>query len=187
MSRLACLLADPADPFTDTVAIELSEVFPSVRVLTREEAVPPCSLLVADLDYAAAPREGERRIGYAREERTAPFPVLRRPFPITELRRLLTAPPGERGLTPSADFRTVTLGGETVSLTEREAVLLRLLYEAKGAPVARIRLARAAFPEAEDPSGSLSVYIHYLRKKLERSGKRLLHAHRGGGYSLLID
>lgn len=184
MSRLACLLADREDPFTQTLAIELSDVFETVRVLAREEEVPPCSLLVADLDYAVPPGVGERRIGYTREGREAPFPVLGRPFPIGDLRRLLASPEEAGALAPSADFRTLTLDGETVSLTEREAQLFRLLYEADGAPVSREALARALFPEAEDAEGSLTVYIHYLRKKLERNGKRRLHAHRGGGYSL---
>ena len=186
MSRLACLLADLGDPFTATVEIELSEVFEAVRVLARDEEVPPCSLLVTDLDYAAPPSRGERRIGYTREDKSAPFPVLRRPFRIAELRHLLALPEEEGPLAPSADFRTLTLDGETVTLTEREAQLLRLLYEAGGEPVSRRALSLALFPEAEDADGSLTVYIHYLRKKLERNGKRRLLAHRGGGYSLLL-
>ena len=186
MNRLACLLADPRDPFTGMLEIELSDVFSSVRVLSREDEVPPCSLLVIDLDYATPPTVGERRIGYTRGGTKAPFPVLDRPFRIGELRRLLASPEDEAPLTPSADFRTLTLDGETVALTEREAHLFRLLYEAGGAPLARRELALALFPEAEDADGSLTVYIHYLRKKLERNGKRRLLAHRGGGYSLLL-
>ncbi len=186
MRRLACLLADRHDPFTGTVETELSDVFAAVRVLSRGEEVPPCSLLVTDLDYAAPPLVGERRIGYTREGATAPFPVLHRPFRIGELRRLLTSAEEGSPLTPSADFRTLLLEGETVTLTEREAHLFRLLYEADGAPVPRGVLALALFPGAEDADGSLSVYIHYLRKKLERNGKRRLLAHRGGGYSLLL-
>lgn len=186
MKRLACLLADRGDPFTETLEIELSDVFETVRVLARDEEAPPCSLLVADLDYALPSSRGERRIGYTREGREAPFPVLERPFRMAELRRLLTASEDEGVLAPSADFRTLTLDGVTLSLTEREAQLFRLLYEADGAPVSRDTLARALFPEAENADGSLTVYIHYLRKKLERNGKRRLRAHRGGGYSLLL-
>lgn len=184
MNRLACLLADREDPFTQTLEVELSDVFESVRVIAQGGEIPPCSLLVIDLDLAAPPAEGERRIGFTRGGASAPFPVLVRPFPIADLRRLLTSPAEEGALVPSADFRTLMLDGETVTLTEREAQLLRLLYEADGAPVSRETLAHALFPDAEDADGSLTVYIHYLRKKLERNGKRRLRAHRTGGYSL---
>lgn len=182
MTGLACLLADRSDPFTETVLLELRAVFSHVRLLARGEAVPPSSLLVCDLDYATAEEGGaERRIGYSRVLACE----LRRPFRMEELRRLLTGTGAP--LLPSADFRTVTVEGETVALTEREAALLALLFRANGAPVAREVLARAVFREAEDAEGSLTVYIHYLRKKLERNGKRRILAHRGGGYSLLTD
>lgn len=182
MSGLACLLADRSDPFTETVLLELRAVFSHVRLLARGEEIPPCRLLVLDLDYATA--EGESAvscIGYSRTGKGE----LRRPFRMEELRRLLTGAP-TAALLPSADFRTVTVEGETVALTEREAALFALLHRAGGAPVDRATLA-SVFEGAEDAEGSLSVYIHYLRKKLERNGKRRILAHRGGGYSLLTD
>ena len=182
MTGLACLLADPRDPFTETLLLELRAHFPQVRLLARGEEVPPCHLLLLDLDHATVPgADAALRIGYSRTGEGE----LRRPFRMEELRRLMTEQ-GEDVLLPSADFRTVTVGEETVTLTEREAALLALLYRASGAPVARARLA-AVFREAEDAEGSLTVYIHYLRKKLERNGKRRILAHRGGGYSLLTD
>ena len=182
MTGLACLLADRSDPFTETVLLELRAVFSHVRLLSRGEEIPPSALLVSDLDYATPPGGGDaRRIGYSRR-----LPCeLRRPFRMEELRRLLVG--ATAALLPSADFRSVTVEGETVTLTEREAALLALLFQANGAPVAREVLTAAVFREAEDAEGSLTVYIHYLRKKLERNGKRRILAHRGGGYSLLTN
>lgn len=183
MIGLACLLADRSDPFTETVLLELRTAFSQVRLMERGEAIPPAALLVCDLDYATPEERGEGRcIGYSRSLPCA----LRRPFRMAELRALL-ADTAAAALLPSSDFRTVTVEGETVTLTEREAALLALLYRAKGAPVARGVLTASVFREAEDAEGSLTVYIHYLRKKLERSGKRRILAHRGGGYSLLTD
>ena len=182
MTGLACLLADRSDPFTETLLLELRAVFSHVRLLARGEEIPPSALLLCDLDYATPEGGGAGRcIGYSRE---LPCDV-RRPFRMEELRRLLTGAP-TAALLPSADFRTVTVEGETVALTEREAALLALLHRAGGAPIERAALA-AVFEGAEDAEGSLSVYIHYLRKKLERNGKRRILAHRGGGYSLLTD
>ena len=183
MRELACLLADRSDPFTETVLIELSDVFASVRLLGQDDPIPPCALLVIDLDYAPHAPAGERRIGYSRTERALPFPHLLRPFPVPELRRLLLLREGDGTLVPSGDFRTVTVSGETVALTEREASLLRLLYLADGELVGTETLA-AVFPDAEEPRDVLGVYIHYLRKKLERDGRRRLRAKRGVGYSL---
>jgi hypothetical protein len=190
MKGLACLLSDRTDPYTRTLELELLELFDAVTLLEGGEPVPPCTLLLVDLDLGAPlPRleDAARVIAFSRTPgKSAPFTVLTRPFRMREL-RLLLLPEEARPLAVGEDFRTVTVGGETVCLTECEATLFRLLYEAGGAPVSRNTLSAAAFPDAEDAEGSLNVYIHYLRKKLERSQRKVIRAHRGGGYSLLLD
>ncbi|MBO7762279.1 MAG: winged helix-turn-helix transcriptional regulator [Clostridia bacterium] len=189
MKGLACILADRTDPYTRTLALELSELYASVSLLAPGEAPPPCALLLTDLDFAPLPptENAGRVISFSRTPPTsAEHTVLLRPFRMRELLSLLS-PEEARPLTPGVDFRTVTVAGETVALTECEAILFRLLYEAGGAPVARSLLAKAAFPEAADAEASLNVYIHYLRKKLERSQKKVIRAHRGGGYSLFLE
>lgn len=71
-----------------------------------------------------------------------------------------------------------------LSPTERR--LLSLLKEAGENGVDRETLSRALFGEnAED--GSLNVYICYLRKKLERDGKKRIFALRGKGYVYRAD
>ena len=188
MKGLACLVAVPHDPFAEMLAVELGRLFDRVTLLAPHDAVPPCALRVVDLDAAhGEPSEGAHRIGYTEKQREATFPVLRRPFAMTELRRLILLPEGAPLLVPSEDFRTVTVEGEPQALTEREAHIFRLLYEAEGAPVSRAYLTREVFPDAREGEDALNVYIHYLRKKLERNGRRLIRAHRGGGYALLLD
>jgi hypothetical protein len=189
MKGLVCLLADRTEDFSRTVELELSALYGRVMTVDDPEAIPPCDLLVIDLDHARVPHntEAARRIGYTRHERTVGFPLLVRPFRMAALRALVTDGEGEVTLRPSSDFRTVTVGSEAVALSDREARILALLYEAGGAVVSRQTLAEAVFPQAEAPEDSINVYIHYLRKKLERNKKRLIRAHRGGGYSLLID
>ena len=189
MKGLVCLLADRTEDFSRTVELELSALYGRVMTVDDPEAIPPCDLLVIDLDHARVPHntEAARRIAYTRHERTVGFPLLVRPFRMAALRALVTLEEGEVTLRPSSDFRTVTVGSEAVALSDREARILALLYEAAGAVVSRQTLAEAVFPQAEAPEDSINVYIHYLRKKLERNKKRLIRAHRGGGYSLLID
>ena len=189
MKGLICILADRAEDFSRTVALELSAFCERIFVVGDPDEIPPCELLIIDLDYARGPQhiKAARRIGYARCERAIGFPLLVRPFRMTELRALIDDAAGESVLFPSADFRTVTVGSEAVMLSEREALLFRMLYEAAGAVVSRKVLADAVFPHADAPEDSINVYIHYLRKKLERNKKRLIRAHRGGGYSLLTD
>ncbi len=184
-----CLLASRDDAFTRTLELELSESFDTVTVAERAENVPPCHLLVLDLDLAAlspSAAEGmaERCLGYTRgAAHPLPFPVLRRPFPMAAWRRAVRCEDREAAATYGGG-RILFPDGSAVLLTGREDALFSLLYEANGAPVARERLTAAVFPDAAEPEKSLNVYIHYLRKKIERNGKRAILAHRGGGYSL---
>ena len=189
MKGLVCLLADRTEDFSRTVELELAALYERVLTVADPVKIPPCDLLVIDLDHARVPQhtEAARRIGYTRRERTVAFPILVRPFRMAALRALVTLEEGEVSIRPSSDWRTVTVGSEAIALSDREARIFALLYEAGGAVVSRRTLAEAVFPEAEAPEDSINVYIHYLRKKLERNKKRLIRAHRGGGYSLLID
>ncbi len=127
------------------------------------------TLFLVDLDSCEKRDFSALAIGFTREGRTAPFPVFSRPFDeelflatLEELRKADNAP----------------------SLTPTEARLFSLLLEADGAPVSRRALLVGTFGEAEaDNEGLLNVYIHYLRQKLERDGKKRIFAHRGRGYS----
>jgi two-component system OmpR family response regulator len=56
--------------------------------------------------------------------------------------------------------------------------------QAKGTPVTRAQLLAAVWGEGETDEGVVTVYLHYLRKKLERHGKKMIYAVRGHGYAL---
>ena len=190
MKGLACLVARRDDDLTRTLELELCAHYDRVTVVECAADCPPCALALADLDLghiSIAALPAERCIGYGRDAATGECPFLPRPFRMAELRAMLTAEADSAVLRPSDDFRTVTVGDMTVSLSHREAAILRLLYLAGGAPVDRGTLTEGVFPEAEAPEDVLNVYIHYLRKKLERNGTRRIRAHRGGGYSLIFD
>ena len=184
------LLAEPQDDFTRLLALEIAALGARCEIAATLEECAASACLVVDLDRTpvVSAELSPRRIGYTRGDRRADFPVLHRPFRMAALRALLTEEEeGEARLVPSADFHTVvTQGGDTVHLSEREAALFGYLYRAAGAPVPREVLAAAVFPEAAAPADAVTVYIHYLRKKLERNGRRVITARRGS-YSLLCD
>ena len=182
------ILAEPQDDFTRLLALEIAALGIGCTVVATAEECPPSACLLFDLDRTPTVDAGiaPRRIGYTRGERQADFPVLHRPFRMAALRTLLAEGEGDAHLVPSADFRTVMLGGDTIRLSEREAALFSYLYRADGAPIPREVLASAVFPEAADPADAVTVYIHYLRKKLERNGRRVITAQHGS-YSLLCD
>ena len=189
MTGLVTLLAEAQDDFTRLLALEIEALGARCAVAATAEECNPSACLVVDLDRtpAVSAELAPRRIGYTRGGRQADFPVLHRPFRMAALRALLNEEEGDATrLVPSADFRSVTQGGDTVRLSEREAALFAYLYRAGGAPVPREVLAAAVFPEAADPADAVTVYIHYLRKKLERNGRRVITAQRGS-YSLLCD
>jgi DNA-binding response OmpR family regulator len=120
-----------------------------------------------------------------------------KPFAFAELlarlRVLLRRGRGERETVLKADDlemdllqRRVARAGIELSLTQREFELLEYLLRHKNATVTRDMLGRDVWKE---PSHALTnvidVYVNFLRRKLEKPGKRpLIHTLRGVGYSL---
>lgn len=121
---------------------------------------------------------------------------LRRPFARDELdgavRELVLEQPASRaakGLRIDKKHSTVTLDGIKIPLTEKELELLLLLYERIGTTVSDAEIIKRVWKN-ETVSGSniASVYVNYLRKKLdERVGRRLIFRVRGEGYALKLN
>lgn len=119
---------------------------------------------------------------------------LRRPVNLeafSALCRSLLAPPPEReekhGDEPGALLlhpvsRTASFAGEQIPLTPNEYALLSLLWENRGTPVPRERLAEAIGGAL---GNEVDVYLRYLRKKIDQKyDVRLLVSVRGVGYML---
>jgi DNA-binding response OmpR family regulator len=85
--------------------------------------------------------------------------------------------------------KAVTIGGARVDLTAREYQLLEYLASRTGEVVTRTDIHEHCYDfQAEAASNVIDVYIGYLRKKIERSGKmKLLHTRRGQGYVLAVE
>ncbi|MFG6442048.1 response regulator transcription factor [Roseateles sp. LKC17W] len=118
---------------------------------------------------------------------------LTKPFDFPELEARLHAllrrgrPAGAaqqlRGLTLDRTARRASIAGELVELSPREWTLLDLLVTERDRVVTKAQIAEAWGSEDSAAGGSLEVYIHRLRKKLEGSGLAVRTV-RGLGYLL---
>ena len=91
-----------------------------------------------------------------------------------------------RAPSESADLiltdRAVYLRGEKIKLTELEYSLLQLLADTKGDFVSREQILEQIWQNDAD-EGIINVYIHYLRRKLEK-GEKIILSSRQHGYKI---
>ena len=122
-----------------------------------------------------------------------------KPFAFEELLARLRAMIRRRYLAPSnlvcvADLeidvaaRTVRRGGRAIALSALEYALLEYLAMRRDQVVTRGEIREHVYDfTAEPASNVVDVYVGYLRKKIDEGhGVRLIHTHRGLGYSLGI-
>jgi DNA-binding response OmpR family regulator len=87
-----------------------------------------------------------------------------------------------------AGARTVKRAGQVVVLSAREFALLEYLAMRRGQVVSRAEIWEHVYDFAAEPSSNVvDVYVGYLRRKLgdgEGNAPRLIHTHRGLGYSI---
>jgi DNA-binding response OmpR family regulator len=87
--------------------------------------------------------------------------------------------------------RTVRRGGRGIVLSAREFALLEYLALRRGQVVTRSEVWEHVYDFAAEPSSNVvDVYVGYLRRKLadgEGGAPRLIHTHRGLGYSLDVE
>lgn len=88
----------------------------------------------------------------------------------------------DNALTLSKDGRHVHLGSETIKLTEVEYKLLECLVNADGF-ISRESLLDAVWGEGFD-AGVVNVYVCYLRRKLEKGGRKIIISSRNEGYRI---
>ena len=181
-----CILSNEK-AFAAMLELELEDSGMRVAICQTEAAaaVTEAGTYLVDADaFSFQPPRG-RLVRYGRGLEDAPPPgeLLHRPFLFSALRaavgdsaaRSLLLPPNEQA---------VLLDGERIALTAREYACLACLWRAAGAPVSREQLLCEVWGGEETDPGVVSVYLHYLRKKLERGGKKRIYAIRGRGYAL---
>ena len=89
-------------------------------------------------------------------------------------------------LTIDPRARKVARGGRPVQLTSKEYALLEYLVRRTGEVVGRAEIAEHVWDDSFDPMSNLiEVYIQRLRRKIDDGfAPKLIHTHRGAGYTL---
>lgn len=89
-------------------------------------------------------------------------------------------------LTVDCDARSVSRGGEAISLTSREFSLLEYLIRNKGRVLSRAQITEHVWSyDYEGASNMIDVYIRNLRRKLDEGHTpKLIHTVRYAGYVL---
>jgi len=83
----------------------------------------------------------------------------------------------------SSDGRNVRFGEELIKLTEVEFKLLNMLMKSESEFVSRDSLLDEIWGKGQE-SGVVNVYIHYLRQKLEKNGRKVIISSRKEGYGI---
>jgi two-component system copper resistance phosphate regulon response regulator CusR len=79
----------------------------------------------------------------------------------------------------------VERGGQVLSLTTKEYVLLEYMARHAGRVIGRAELVEHVWDENHDPfTNAIEVYINRLRKKVDEGRTPLIHTRRGAGYLL---
>ena len=89
-------------------------------------------------------------------------------------------------LTIDSRARRVTRAGRPIQLTTKEYALLEYLARRRGDVVGRADIAEHVWDDSYDPMSNLiEVYIQRLRRKVDDGHQqKLIHTHRGAGYTL---
>lgn len=177
-----CILSDESD-FAHMLRLELESLGCKVALAASPDAPPAAALYFVDADRFPTALLPGRILRYGRSIPVGSDEGWHRPFRLAALASLADGDARSRGLRLLPQENAVLLDGEHIRLTAKEFALLSVLADAAGRPVSRESLRIAVFSD-EKEAGIVNVYIHYLRRKLERDGRRLIVALRGQGYAL---
>ena len=176
-----CILSDEVS-FARMLYLELTDRGRRVAVVSSPDELPPCDLCFADADRFPDFSADCRTVFYGRALSPNDGAVLCRPFAIEDAVAFSEGRTVRRGILFPEGEEAVLLDGEYIPLTRLEYALLARLARENGEAVSRQTLFAEVFG-GEGDAGIVNVYIHYLRKKLERGGMRRILALRGKGYA----
>ncbi len=162
---------------------ELSEIFDRIEVTALAGGHADAYIFDCRLD---APIPQDEACYYLTEDADPALPAERclpLPLPLGLAAKKMQASEAPTPLVLLEKEHSLRLYGEEIRLTEVEFSLLCALVGAKGQFLGREAL-RAAVWGTEGTDGLLSVYIHYLREKLERGGEKVILSSRKAGYAI---
>lgn len=100
-----------------------------------------------------------------------------------QLLHLISSGKGESdGITLFPATHEVYLSGESTKLTDVEYKLLDVILSADGF-ISKQEILRTVWGDGYD-EGVVNVYVHYLRKKLEKDGTKVIISSRNEGYKI---
>lgn len=177
-----CILSDE-ESFSRMLYLELTDRGQRVAVVSSPDDLPTCALCFVDADRFPEFSANCRTVRYGRCVSPADPVGLHRPFPISEAVGFCEGHAVRRGILLPEGAAAVLLDGEHIPLSRLEYALISRLLAEQGSFVSRSTLFCEVFG-GEGDEGIVNVYIHYLRKKLERDGIRRILALRGKGYAI---
>ena len=145
----------------------------SFEILRRTDSLSELSYDLCVIDRALGADEPSRSISISER------------FSLEELRRglaALSSLESVSALTVMPSEGVAVFKGKKIKLTDTELRMLSVLLESDGF-VERQALLDAVFADGAG-DGSVNVYIHYLREKLEKDGDRVIISSRKYGYKI---
>ena len=173
MKRIAVISNNPV--VYNKIRLLLREVA-DVELIAADANTEEYALIFADTQSAKKPMSNCVRLGEGGD-----IPL---PFRHEEILDAVLGADDNRdeALTLSPDGRHVYLVGESIKLTEVEYKLLEVISSADGY-ISKSELLRTVWGDGYD-EGVVNVYVHYLRRKLEKDGKRVIISSRNEGYKI---
>ena len=136
-------------------------------------------LVIYDDECGAVIPEGIRVIRLSKVSEDCDLAV---PFSIESLTKLIEGKSAPLFIKLARETRRVYLGDMEIKLTEAEFALLEVLVS-RGEFVKREELLNLVWGDNAD-LGVVTVYIHYLREKLEKNGEKVIISSRKNGYKI---
>ena len=177
--RVGIITSD--DAFYNRIRLILRLDADAVRIMREDLSYHDCDVIFRDIRTDASPSCECVTFGDG-----ADIPLPFRHEDVIEAFRCAVRH-GAMGLTLSEDGKHARLSGNPIPLTKLEYRLLSALLEAGDDYISADELLDRVWGGERD-GGIVTVYMHYLRKKLEAGGERVILTKRDrGGASYKID
>ena len=145
-----------------------------------DKITPDTKKILVDTDNSSLPD----RAGCITMSRIQACTDIRIPFSPSAVRDILTESASDSPLLSlSESERCALLRDKKIKLTEAEYSLLRVLLSNKGKFIPREKILETVWGEGFD-RGVVTVYIHYLREKLEADGDKIILSSHKQGYKI---
>ena len=171
-----------------TVSVLTKDVylFQKIRLALREgfiisdKILPDTKRCLVDIDNSPLPKTENQYLTMSRVSERADIKI---PFSTDAVNIILENETHTALLSLSEEERYATLRDKKIKLTEAEFALLKVLISNKGEFTSREKILDEVWGEGFD-RGVVTVYLHYLREKLEREGDKIILSSHKQGYKI---